>query len=164
MMETAGFVLLVGIGLVLTLAGIVFCVLPILPGPPMSWAGLVLIDWAYGWAPFDLRFLIIMAVLMILVTALDGVIPLLGARRYGASGKGIWGSAIGLIVGMFFFPPWGIFIGAFVGALAGELMSGKDRNRAMRVGWGIFVGTMLGIGLKLAYSLSALVFFFRAMI
>jgi uncharacterized protein YqgC (DUF456 family) len=69
-----------------------------------------------------------------------------------------------MLVGMFFVPPWGIFIGAFAGALIGEYISGKRGGSAMRVGWGIFVGVLAGIGLKLAYSLATLVFFVRGIL
>lgn len=89
---------------------------------------------------------------MILITILDYVVPVAGAKKYGASKLGVWGSIIGMLIGLIFFPPWGIFIGAFVGALAGELMARKEGKKVLRAGWGVFVGNMVGIGLKMAYS------------
>jgi len=162
-METVLTITLIGLGLILALAGIIACILPILPGPPMSYAALLLLAWARDWTPFSLRFLIIMAVLMVLAAALDNIVPLLGARRYGASKQGIWGSILGMLAGIFFVPPWGVFIGAFLGALAGELMAGKESGKALRVGWGIFMGTMVAIGMKLSFSVAALYFFIRGM-
>jgi uncharacterized protein YqgC (DUF456 family) len=91
-------------------------------------------------------------VLAVVVTVLDFVVPAAGARRYGASRAGVWGSVIGMIVGMIFFPPFGMLVGAFLGALVLEIAAGKTSDRAMRAAWGVFVGTMAGIVLKLAVS------------
>ena len=93
-----------------------------------------------------------MAAITIFVTVLDYIVPVAGARKYGASKLGVWGSVIGMIIGLVFFPPLGIFVGAFVGAVLGEFITGKKGSEALRAGWGVFVGTMVGIGLKMAAS------------
>ncbi len=164
MIETTLLILWLILGFALIVAGIAFCIMPVLPGPPLSFAGLILLAWVRDWTPFSGRFLIIMAGLMLFVLLLDSIVPLLGARKFGASRQGLWGSVLGMLAGIFVFPPWGIIIGAFVGALIGEIASGKERKEAIRVGWGIFVGTLVGVGMKLAYSLSALFFYIRGMI
>ena len=106
-----------------------------------------------------ITFLIIMLVIMIFVSLVDFIFPVLGAKRYGASKAGLWLSVLGMLVGVFFIPPWGIFIGAFVGALIGELLAGKRGKKALKAGWGVFVGNMVGIGLKLAYA-GVVIFFY----
>jgi uncharacterized protein YqgC (DUF456 family) len=78
--------------------------------------------------------------------------PAIGAKKYGASKFGIWGSIVGALIGLFFFPPWGVFIGTFLGAVIGEIISGKKDRSVLKIGWGVFVGNILGIGLKFAYS------------
>jgi hypothetical protein len=87
----------------------------------------------------------------------------LGAKKYGASKFGLWGSVIGMIIGIFFIPPWGIIVGAFIGALMGELASGKTGRSALRAGWGILVGNVLGVGLKLAFTVVVLFFYIKEM-
>jgi len=144
--------ILIVIGFIVMFLGLIGCILPVLPGPLLSYLSLLLISWAKDWQPFTNRFLIIMAIVMIVVTVVDYITPLFGAKRYGASRVGIWGSVIGLLIGLIFFPPWGMFIGAFVGALAGELLMGRKRDEALRASWGVFWGTILGIGLKLMAS------------
>ena len=104
-----------------------------------------------------------MAGLTIFVTLLDYIVPAAGAKKYGASKLGVWGSIIGMVTGFFFFPPWGIVIGAFLGALAGEVLVGKEGKKALRAGWGVFVGTMVGVGLKLALCGIVLFFYVREM-
>ena len=154
---------LVIIGLILAIAGMVGCILPIVPGPILSFSALILLSWIKNWQIFSQTFLIVMGVLTALLIILDYVAPALGAKKYGASKRGMWGSAIGMIIGIFFIPPWGMIVGAFVGAMAGELSSGKSGRTALRAGWGILVGNVLGIGLKLAFPAVVLFYYIKAL-
>ncbi len=144
-------ILLITLGLLLALFGVVGCILPVIPGPVLGFLALIVLSSAKQWEPFTVSFLIIMAVLTIVVTLLDYVIPAMGAKKYGASKLAVWLSVIGMLFGILFFPPWGMIIGAFAGALVGELISGKDKKQALKSGWGIFVGNIIGMGLKLAF-------------
>lgn len=154
---------LIILGILLAISGFVGCILPIIPGPPLSYLALIALSFAKDWEPFSPLFLIIMAVLAILVTILDYIIPVLGAARSGASKTGIYLSMAGMILGIFFFPPWGIFIGAFAGAFAGEMLEGKRGKDVLRVGWAIFVGNVLSTGLKLSFSLAVIFFYIKEM-
>jgi uncharacterized protein YqgC (DUF456 family) len=80
---------------------------------------------------------------------LDYYAGAIGARRYGASAPGVWGSVIGGILGIIFLGPIGILVGPFVGAVTGELLSGKTRRSALRSGWGAFIGFLAGSLFKL---------------
>ena len=140
------------IGFLLALVGIAGCVLPAIPGPPLSFLALLLLSYVKNWEPFSAAFLIIMGALAVSLIIADYVIPAVGAKKYGASKYGIWFSIIGMILGIVFIPPFGIFIGAFIGAIFGEILAGKKGRTALKVGWGVFIGNMVGIGLKLAYS------------
>ncbi len=150
---------LIILGLLCALAGIVGCILPIIPGPPISFLALILLSLAKNWEPFSPTFLFIMGGLAVVVTILDYVVPVVGARRYGASKMGIWISMMGMLIGVLFFPPWGMLVGAFVGALAGELLAGKEGRKSLQAAWGAFVGNVVGLGFKLAYC-GAIIFFF----
>jgi len=149
-------VVLIILGIVLLLGGLVGCILPVLPGPPISFVGLLLLWWAREWnaESFGWVAVLVLGVLAIVVTVIDLVVPVWGAKRYGASKTGIWLSVLGMLVGMIVFPPFGMLIGAFVGALAGELLVGKREGEAAKAAWGVFVGTMAGIGLKLGVCLA----------
>lgn len=146
------FWILVVLGILLLLAGLAGCIVPVLPGPPLSYLGLVSIWGARGWDAEVLGWeeMLILGVATAIVTLFDMYAPIWGARRYGASSAGIWCSVLGLLIGLFFFPPLGMLIGAFLGALVGELLVGKKDREAWRAAWGTFVGTMAGIVLKLA--------------
>ena len=139
-------------GLTAALAGLAGSILPVIPGPPLSFLALIFISFARDWEPFSAAFLVIMACAMVVVSLLDYILPAGAAKWYGASRAGFWGSIIGLILGLFFFPPWGMILGAIVGALAGELIAGKRGREAFRAGWGVLIGNLLVVGFKLAYS------------
>jgi uncharacterized protein YqgC (DUF456 family) len=157
-------VFLIIIGLILAIAGMVGCILPILPGPLLSFCALILLSWIKNWQIFSQAFLIVMGAVTVLLMLLDYVAPALGAKRYGASRRGLWGSAIGMIIGIFFIPPWGMIVGAFVGALVGELASGKSGRKALRAGWGILMGNVVVVGLKLAFSAAVLFYYIKEMV
>ena len=144
------------LGGVLILIGIVGCVLPVLPGPILSYVALILLSLAKDWEPFSITFLIIMGVLALILSVMDNFIPAISAKKYGASKYGIWGSLIGMLLLMVVFPPWGIFIGAFAGAVMGEFIGGTRGRKVFQIGYGVFLGSMLGVGLKLAFCLMLL--------
>jgi uncharacterized protein YqgC (DUF456 family) len=143
-----GSVLLVVLGALLLLAGFLGCVLPMLPGPPLAYLALFCVTLDRGWGAYSTLELVLLGALVAAVTVVDTLLPVIGARRYGASRTGIWLSLLGLLLGFVLFPPFGFLLGAFAGALAGELLVGKGAG-ALRPAWGVFVGTLAGTGLKL---------------
>jgi uncharacterized protein YqgC (DUF456 family) len=94
---------------------------------------------------------IILAVVTIFVIVMDYVIPLLGAKRYGASKWGIWGSVLGMVIGIF-WSPFGMIAGAFIGAVVVEWLVGKKEWEALRAGWGVVMGTLFATILRLGVS------------
>jgi uncharacterized protein len=141
-------ILFIVLGAILIIAGILGSVLPFLPGPPLSYAGLLLLHFTERYQ-FSTRFLIIWAIVTAVTYLIDYVIPIWGTKRFGGSRQGIWGSIIGLFAGIFFFPPLGIIIGPFAGAVIGELIAGKNSSAAFRAGMGSFIGFLIGTFIQL---------------
>jgi uncharacterized protein YqgC (DUF456 family) len=148
------FVVWAVLAVLCVLAGFAGCVLPVLPGPPLSWVGLFVVWAARGFEAytFGTTAALVLLGITVAVTVLDVFAPMIGAKRYGSSKWGVWGSVIGLLVGMIWFPPFGMIVGTFLGALVGELLKGRTTPQSMRAAWGVFVGTVLGIVLKLTVS------------
>jgi uncharacterized protein len=141
-------ILFIVLGAILIIAGILGSVMPFLPGPPLSYAGLLLLHFTERYQ-FSSRFLIIWAIITALTYLIDYIIPIWGTKRFGGSRQGIWGSLIGLVAGIFFFPPLGIILGPFAGAVIGELIAGKNSSAAFRAGLGSFIGFLIGTFIQL---------------
>jgi len=105
-----------------------------------------------------------MAVLTVVVTVLDYVVPAAGAKKFGASRTGFWGAIFGMILGLLFMPPLGMIMGAFLGAIGGEIWAGKQTSDALRAGWGVFLGVMAGMILKLIAAGIMTFYFIKALI
>ena len=140
-------IFLIILGAICLSVGILGCVLPVLPGVPLAYCGLLLLH-ATDKVQFSWQFLVIWAVVTIVVQVLDSVVPIWGTKKFGGSKMGVWGSTLGLLVGLF-FGPWGIVLGPFLGAVVFELIDGKNTRLALKAGWGSFVGLMTGTILKL---------------
>lgn len=142
-------IVLLVIGFILMLVGIVGSFLPVLPGPPLSWIGLLLLYLTKA-VPDNWWVLGITLVIALVVSVLDYVIPAAGTKKFGGSKAGMWGSIIGLLVAIFFpvLGPFGIIIWPFVGALVGELSSNSDQKRAWKAAFGSFIGFLTGTFLK----------------
>ncbi|MFV0268508.1 MAG: DUF456 domain-containing protein [Draconibacterium sp.] len=143
--------LLVFFGALFMIAGIAGCVLPVIPGPPLSYIGLLMLHFTTRYQ-FSTTFLVIWGIVTVVVYVIDYLIPVWGTKRFGGSKRGVWGSLIGLVIGLFFFPPFGIIVGPFLGAVIGELTAGKDHGSALKSGFGSFMGFLLGTLLKLIAS------------
>lgn len=144
-------IILIILGSICIIVGILGCFLPIIPGPPVSFVGLLLLEWTEK-SPFDADTLWLWGLIAAGVTALDYVVPVYGTKKFGGSKRGVWGSTIGLIVGIF-FGPLGIILGPFIGAFLGEMSTGKATNKeALRAAFGAFIGFVVGVLIKLIAS------------
>ena len=138
-------------GLALVALGIAGLVVPALPGALFLVLGVVLIAWAEGFERIGWPTIVIAAVLAALMTIVDWVASLLGAKKMGASAWGLVGAGLGLVLGMFFGLP-GILLGPPVGAFALEFAKDPAFKRAARAGTGVALGFLLGTAGKLALA------------
>lgn len=141
--------------------GIIGCVVPILPGPLLSFASLLIISMPGSFTLYRPRLLIVLGVLALLSQFLDNIFPVLASKRAGAGKGGTWGSVAGMLLGMVFFPPLGVFIGAFLGALLGEILFNRENEEPLKAALGVFTGTLLGIVFKLSVSTVIAVYLIR---
>lgn len=147
-----GEIVLILIGVIVLLLGIIGCVVPVIPGPVLSFAALLLISIPSGFTLYHPGILVGLGAAAILSQVLDNIFPVLSSKQAGAGKPGIWGSVIGMILGTIFFPPLGVFIGAFLGALLGEMLFNKENENPLKAAMGVFTGTILGILIKLTIS------------
>lgn len=140
------------LSITLILLGLVGCILPVLPGPPLAWLGLLLAKFT-TFCSVDWITILVMAGVTLIVTLLDYLFPAWIAKKMGGSNWGAWGTIIGLLVGVIFLGPLGAVVGPFVGALVGEMLRKQPQNNTKNNPWlsavGSFLGFMLGVGVKL---------------
>lgn len=141
-------VLLLVLGFMCVILGIFGSFLPVLPGPSISWVGLALLYFTNA-VPANYWILGIALLLTVIISVLDYVIPAKGTKRFGGSSYGVWGTNLGLIIGILAPIPFGFIIGPFVGALIGELIYDfKDYNRALKAAAGSFIGFLASSFMK----------------
>lgn len=162
-MEATLTIVIIIFGLILAVSGLIGCVVPIIPGPLLAFISLLFLSYAKNWKPFSTTFLFVMGGLTILVLILDYVVPAGWAKKYGASKFSVFCSVIGMLIGLFVFPPFGLFFGGLIGAVVGELYVRKAGGDALRAGWGVFVGNIISIGLKMALCGVMLFFYIKEM-
>ena len=141
---------------ILVILGLVGTVLPVLPGLPLVFIGMLVAAWADGFERIGAVMLVVLGLLTLLSLAIDFWATAVGARRVGASRLAVVGAVLGTLVGLF-FGPVGIFAGPFVGAVAGELLHRRKLGRehlggAAKVGFGTWLGIVLGVALKLGLA------------
>jgi uncharacterized protein YqgC (DUF456 family) len=149
-------------GVALLLAGIVGCFVPVLPGPPLAYGSLILLQIS-SYNPFTEKFLVIWAIATILIVIADYYIPIWGTKKFGGTKGGVWGATIGLIIGILLFPPLGLIVGPFLGAFTGEMLNNQGSTKAFRSAIGSFIGFVAGTLMKLGISIVMGYYFFAAL-
>lgn len=135
-------ILLIVLGILCLLISLVGCIVPMLPGPPIAYCGLLCAELMEG-TDFTATQLAFWLFLVVAVQVLDYFIPMLGSKYSGGSKMGNRGTLAGTLVGLLFLP-WGIVLGPFIGAVVGELLEGRKSSEALRSGFGSLVGFLLG--------------------
>ncbi len=139
-------ILLIVLGILCLLVGLAGCIIPMLPGPPVAYIGIVLLHLT-SQAEFSTSQLVIWLLLVVIVQVLDYFVPTWGTRYIGGSRSGSRGCLIGTLIGLWFMP-WGILLGPFLGAFIGELLAGHSTGLALRSGFGSLLGFLFGTVLK----------------
>ncbi len=154
-------IVLVILAAVFLFVGMLGCILPMLPGPPLAYAGMLLLHLTDR-VQFTTGQLLVWLLIVVVTVVLDYVTPLLGSKYSGGSKWGERGCMIGTVIGLF-FAPWGIIIGPFVGAVVGELLGDKELSQALKSGFGSFLGFLFGTVLKLGVCGYFIWQFFKAL-
>ncbi len=150
------------LALLCCLTGVAGCFLPVVPGPPVAYLGMLLVHWT-GYAHFSGESLALWAVVTGAVTLADYLLPAWITGWLGGSRQATRGAAIGTLAGLFLLP-WGLVLGPFAGALIGEMLHDRSDNaKAFRVAFGSFLAFILGTGLKLAACIAMTVVVVRTM-
>jgi uncharacterized protein YqgC (DUF456 family) len=141
------------IAAIMTVTGLAGLLLPIVPGAPLLFLGLLFGAWAEGFHYIGVWTLLILAGMTALTYVVEFAASVLGVKKYGGSQRAMLGAALGGIFGLFLGIP-GILLGPFVGAVIGELSLQRSLDQASRAGFGTVVGLAIGVAGKLAIGIA----------
>lgn len=143
---------------VVSFIGLVY---PIIPGIVFLIGGYLIYGFAFSFEPLHWLFWVIQILFVLLIIITDQLASILGVKRFGGSKAGMWGSTIGLLVGPFIIPAFGILLGPFIGAVLGEWIINKTAFKlAMKIGVGSVVGFIGSVVVKLIIQIIMIIYFF----
>ncbi|MBR4794625.1 MAG: DUF456 domain-containing protein [Bacteroidaceae bacterium] len=148
--------ILIVLAIILAVIGIIGSVVPGLPGPPLSWAGLLLafLSHKLGGADMTLTFVLIWLGITVIVSILDYTVPAKFTKLAGGSKAGSRGALIGMLIGIF-LTPIGMIPCSLAGAFLAELFQeDKSAGQALKAALGTFAGFLVGTGMKLVVSVA----------
>lgn len=127
--------------------GLIGSFLPVIPGPPLSWLGLLILHLTNA-VEMNLTLIIITGVIALIIFLLDYIIPAMGTKKFGGSKSGMIGTSIGLVIGLLSPIPGGIILGPFLGAFIGEMLNKNDSKLAFKAAIGSFLGFLASTFIK----------------
>lgn len=163
-MEIIGWIIVIAL-FVIGMAGAVY---PVLPGALAIYAAFFAYGLFISFEPFGFWFWTFQTLIVALLFVADYVVNAWGVKKFGGSKASMWGSTIGIIVGPFVIPVFGLIIGPLAGAMIGELLDGAARNKRMdgkffvhclKVAWGSFLGLLSSTVVKIVLQLVMIVLF-----
>jgi uncharacterized protein len=163
-MEVIGWLLVIAL-FALGMAGAVF---PVLPGALAIYAAFFVYGWFFSFAPFGFLFWTLETLIVVTLFVADYLVNAWGVKKYGGSRASVIGSTIGILIGPFVIPAFGLIIGPLAGAVIGELLDGVGRGRrldraffvrSIKVGWGALIGLLSSTVVKILLQLVMIVLF-----
>jgi hypothetical protein len=155
--------LLMVLAIIALIVGFVGDVLPVIPGPAVTYLSLLLLHWTERFDYRNYEFLVIVFLICVVITMLDYVVPAWGTKKFGGTKQGTWGSIIGLLVSVIGLPilgisigPFGLFgllAGPFFGAYFGEKIAKTPEKDAWRAALGSFIGFLAGTMMKITFTI-----------
>ncbi len=139
--------------ILLIAGGLIFSVLPPLPGPILSYCAILIGHFFVEDVSYATSSLVIWAIIVIAVSIIDFILPIAATKKFGGTKWGIYGGMIGLLLGILLPIPFGIVLGPLLGAIIGDLYGGNRFQAAFKSGFGSFVGFVVGTSLKVLVTL-----------
>lgn len=155
MIAVLGWVLVIAL-FVIGMAGAVY---PVLPGVLAIYFAFFVYGWFFSFEPFGWFFWIIQTLIVVVLLVADYAVGAWGVKKFGGSKLSVWLSTIGIIIGPFVIPAFGLIIGPLLGAMIGELIKGESPAKAFKVGVGSVVGLFSSIVVKVILQLAMIIVF-----
>jgi len=154
--EIAGWII-VSILFAIGMAGAIF---PILPGALAIYAAFFVYGFFISFSPFGFWFWAIQTLIVAALFIADYAVNAWGVKRFGGSRASVIGSTIGVVIGPFVIPAFGLILGPLIGAIIGELFVGSNFDKSLKVGFGSVVGLFSSMVVKIILQLIMIILFF----
>jgi uncharacterized protein len=155
-LEIAGWIIVI----VLFAVGLAGAIFPILPGALAIYAAFFIYGFFISFEPFGFWFWTIQTLIVAALFIADYAVNAWGVKKYGGSRASVIGSTIGIIIGPFVIPAFGLILGPLLGAVIGELLAGTNLNQSLKVGFGAVVGLFSSMAVKVVLQVAMIVLFF----
>lgn len=146
-------VILILLSVLLIAGGIIFSILPPLPGPVLSYGAMICTHAVSNDTEFGTTAFVVWGIIGIIITIADYVLPVAATKKFGGTKAGVVGGMIGMVAGILLPIPFGIILGPLLGAILGDLYGGNRIRSAFKSGFGSFLGFLVATSLKLLYSI-----------
>ncbi|MEC0247588.1 DUF456 family protein [Paenibacillus chitinolyticus] len=154
-MAILGWILII----LLFAVGMLGAIFPILPGALAIFGAFFVYGFFFSFEPFGFWFWLIQSAVVIAITIADYLVSAFGVKKFGGSKASVWGSTIGLLVGPFVIPAFGLILGPFIGAVLGELIHGSNLKHSAQVGVGSVLGFFSSVVVKVVLQLLMIILF-----
>lgn len=154
-MDILGIVIVV----ILFIVGMLGAIYPVLPGVFAIYAAFFVYGWFLTFDKYNIWFWIIQTFILVVLIVADYIVGAWGVKKYGGSKASVIGSTIGIIVGPFVIPAFGLVLGPFIGAVIGEMLTGAKLKQSLLVGWGSLVGLLSSVVVKIVLQLVMIILF-----
>lgn len=155
-MAVLGWILVIAL-FIIGMAGAVY---PVLPGVLAVYFAFFVYGWFFSFEPFGWLFWTIQTLIVVALLIADYAVGAWGVKKFGGSKLSVWLSTVGIIVGPFLIPAFGLILGPLLGAMIGELIRGESPKQAFKVGVGSVVGLFSSIVVKIVLQLAMIIIFF----
>ena len=145
--------ILIILSILLLAGGVIFSVLPPLPGPLLSYASMISAHYISEETAFGTTSFVVWGILVLIVTAADYALPVAATKKFGGTKAGVIGGMIGIVAGIILPIPFGIIVGPLLGAIIGDLYGGNHIRSAFKSGFGSFLGFLVATSIKVLFSL-----------
>ncbi len=146
-------VILILLSVLLIAGGVIFSVLPPLPGPVLSYGAMISAHYISSETSFSTTSFVVWGIITVIVLVADYVLPVAATKKFGGTKAGVIGGMIGLVAGVLLPIPFGIIIGPLLGAIIGDLYGGNHIRSAFKSGFGSFLGFVLATSIKVLLSI-----------
>lgn len=133
--------------------------IPIIPAVLVIWIGFILYHFFIDHEQLSLLFWIVMAVFTIILVGADFLTNHYFVNKFGGSKASQWGAIVGVMIGVFVYPPFGIIFVPLLIVFVIEIIAKRTVKQASLASVGALAGFLSGIIAKTIIQFTMITWF-----